>query len=204
MIDYDFIEIGTSDYDTLIEVATDETIGLSIEPVKEYLDNLPNKKNVTKVNAAISIDGTSNDASIYYIPPKVIDDNDLHVYWRGCNKIGEHHPFQLSNEIVKQNVKCEIVKQITIKQLYELYDIGAIKHLKIDTEGYDCDILQYWLEYLKDKSDSYYPKKIQFESNTLTPEKYILQTIEDYVNIGYKLVEYSYSPAQDTTTLIYD
>ena len=35
---YDFIEIGTYD----------------LEPIKFYLDRLPNKKNVTKVNAAIS------------------------------------------------------------------------------------------------------------------------------------------------------
>jgi hypothetical protein len=30
---YDFIEIGTSNFDTLIEAADDTTVGLSIEPV---------------------------------------------------------------------------------------------------------------------------------------------------------------------------
>jgi FkbM family methyltransferase len=204
MIDYDFIEIGTSDYDTLIEVATDETIGLSIEPIEEYLNSLPNKKNVTKVNAAISIDGTSNDVEIFYIPRNVIVDNDLHPYWGGCNIIGKMHPMYVRNQTVKENIKSKLVKQITIKELYSLYNIHKVKFLKIDTEGYDCDILQHWLDFLKGKDKSYYPQKIEFESNSLTPQKYVLQTIEDYVNFGYKLIDFSYGDKQETSTLQYD
>jgi hypothetical protein len=45
---YDFIEIGTSDFDTLIETSDDKTVGLSIEPIKYYLDRLPERKNVKK------------------------------------------------------------------------------------------------------------------------------------------------------------
>jgi len=204
MIDYDFIEIGTSDFETLIEISTDETVGLSIEPIQEYLDNLPDKKNVTKVNAAISIDGTSNDVEIFYIPPKVVKDNNLHHYWGGCNRIGEMHPLYKFNKIVEQNVKRKSVKQITIKQLYTLYDIHKVKYLKIDTEGYDCDILQHWLDFLTDKDKSYYPKKIEFESNMLTSKDYVLQTIEDYVNLGYRLTKFSYGNKQETTTLEYE
>ena len=33
---YDFIEIGTSDFDTLLETTTNK-IGISIEPLKYYL-----------------------------------------------------------------------------------------------------------------------------------------------------------------------
>ena len=43
---FDFIEIGTSDFDTLIEDASESTRGISIEPIKYYLDRLPNKENV--------------------------------------------------------------------------------------------------------------------------------------------------------------
>jgi hypothetical protein len=52
-IDLDSIEIGTSDFDTLIESASANTVGFSIEPIKYYLDNLPDKPNVTKINKAI-------------------------------------------------------------------------------------------------------------------------------------------------------
>jgi len=46
---YDFVEIGTSDFDTLIETATDATRGLSIEPVRYYLDRLPERAGVKKL-----------------------------------------------------------------------------------------------------------------------------------------------------------
>jgi hypothetical protein len=51
---YDFIEIGTSCFDTLIEKSSDVKVGISIEPIKYYCDKLPNKKNVIKLNKGIS------------------------------------------------------------------------------------------------------------------------------------------------------
>lgn len=208
MIDYDFVEIGTSDFDTLIETATDQTIGLSVEPIQQYLDNLPNKQNVTKVCAAISVDGTSNDAQIYYIHPSVIEENHHHQLLRGCNKIGGYHPHQLNHPSIKHDltglVNCDTIKQITVSQLYEEYNIHQIKFLKIDTEGYDCDILQYWLEYLKGKDNSFYPNKIMLETNTLTSKQYVFQTIEDYMNIGYSVEQFTYDAANGSTILIYE
>ena len=43
----DFIEIGTSDFDTEIE-KNDNKIGISIEAVKYYTENLPNKNGCVK------------------------------------------------------------------------------------------------------------------------------------------------------------
>ena len=43
---YDFIEIGTSNFDTLIEAADDTTVGISIEPIGYYLDQLPDRARV--------------------------------------------------------------------------------------------------------------------------------------------------------------
>ncbi len=53
---YDFVEIGTSDFDTLIQTATDTTRGLSIEPVRHYLDRLPSPAGVKKIWAGVSAD----------------------------------------------------------------------------------------------------------------------------------------------------
>ena len=86
---YDFIEIGTSDFDTLLQESTDE-LGLSIEPLKIYLDNLPNKDNVIKVNCAISDkDGL---VDVYWIDPKDIEIYNLPGWLKGCNSIIEPHP----------------------------------------------------------------------------------------------------------------
>ena len=47
---FNFVEIGTSDFDTEIQKAGDSDVGLSVEPLKKYLDRLPNKPNCVKVN----------------------------------------------------------------------------------------------------------------------------------------------------------
>ena len=64
---YNFIEIGTSDFRTLIQTCDDEAKGLSVEPLQYYLNRLPNKKNVTKVNYAIS--NKEDLIDIYYVSP---------------------------------------------------------------------------------------------------------------------------------------
>ena len=50
---YDFIEIGTSDFDTLIENAKDTDIGLSVDPMQIYLDKLPDNKGGANKDTAI-------------------------------------------------------------------------------------------------------------------------------------------------------
>jgi FkbM family methyltransferase len=208
MINYDFVEIGTSDFDTLIEHAADETVGLSIEPLKFYLDNLPNRKNVQKLNFAISIDGTTEDTKIYYIPPNVIKEQQFSDYLRGCNKINSPHSCHsnkyFEDKTTMDYVVCDTVKQITIAELYNQYNIQTIKLLKIDTEGYDCQILAQLLLFLKTKSSIFYPRKIIFESNVLNDLNIIVQTINDYKDIGYKLQSLVYNDKDANTILVYD
>lgn len=50
---YDFIEIGTSDFDTEIQKHPEKR-GISIEPVKYYLDRLPESRTCKKLNMGIS------------------------------------------------------------------------------------------------------------------------------------------------------
>lgn len=107
MKDLDFLEIGTSDFDTLIQVADDNTIGISVEPIKFYLDNLPSPKNVEKVNAAISITGSSEDIPLFFIPPHIINEKGLPKWVRGCNCLGKMHPTIVNFGLVskQKNIK---------------------------------------------------------------------------------------------------
>ena len=93
---YDFIEIGTSDFDTLLETTINK-IGISIEPLKYYLDNLPNNDKVIKVNCAI----------------EDIDDFDnvkkLTVILNG--KIRDEYDFTVNRETFKQVSYREIKKR---------------------------------------------------------------------------------------------
>jgi hypothetical protein len=138
---YDFIEIGTSDFDTLLETSVTE-IGLSIEPLKIYLDNLPDKDTVIKVNCAISDkDGT---VDVYWIDPKDIGLHDLPIWLKGCNSIIEPHPSAIKElkdrnlEHVYRKTEC---KCLTWNSIVDIYDIKHVEYLKIDTEGHDCLLL---------------------------------------------------------------
>jgi len=50
---FDFIELGTNDFDTLAQLALPCTRGISIDAMQFYLDRLPDKPLVRKLNYAI-------------------------------------------------------------------------------------------------------------------------------------------------------
>ena len=113
---YDFVEIGTSNFDTLIEQATDETVGLSIEPIRHYLDSLPNKANVKKLNCAVSPKNCCEILEVFYVPEQTIADKNLPDWLRGCNSVGDYHyqhrKLDILNLVKKQHVPCYPIADI--------------------------------------------------------------------------------------------
>ena len=177
----DFIEIGTSDFDNLISNATTE-IGISIEPVKVYFDNLPNKANVIKLNCAIGdIDSIE---TTYWVSPEDILKYNLPNWMRGCSKVGEIHPLihtELMNRDILnicQKTECTIISWNT---LVEKYSIESVEFLKIDTEGFEYKILNNLLN----SNSSVYPKQIQFEDKDFTDEIELNNILTKFSNIGY-------------------
>jgi len=199
---YDFIEIGTSDFDALIESCDEKEIGLSIEPLKYYLDNLPDRDNVTKINCGVSdMVGT---LTAYYIPHDKIIEYNLPDWVRGCNSIGKIHA-SLNGEVklvddilkrclngknisIKDLVVEELVNVINCEKLISDNNVGGIKYLKIDTEGHDIIILK---DYLKncDLDEKLLADKIQFESNALIPKDEVDNIIKTLEGKGYTLKE---------------
>jgi hypothetical protein len=182
---YDFIEIGTSDFNTLLEDSNDDTVGLSIEPIKFYQDNLPNKKSVKKVSAAVSDDCGFID--IYYIPDNKIQEHSLPWWVRGCNSVNQQHDFVrdfIGNELYDSIVTIDKVPTITWSQIIKEYNVGSIKTLKVDTEGYDHVIIN---EYFKEceKNPSLYADVIQFEYNQNSNVEEIEKIISSVK--GYKI-----------------
>jgi len=185
---FDFIEIGTSDFDTLISKATDE-IGISIEPVKIYFDNLPNRKNVLKLNYAIG--DTDSIDYLYWVSLDDIILYDLPIWIKGCGKIFEPHPLVLNvlnarglNHIYKRT-ECKIISWDT---LIESYNIEAIEYLKIDTEGCEYKILNSLLN----SQNKIYPNKIQFEDKDFTNQKELDSIISKFKLLGYTLSNIDY------------
>jgi FkbM family methyltransferase len=181
---YDFIEIGTSDFQTLLQT-TEVQIGLSIDPIKLYLNNLPNNSHVIKVNCAIS--DRNGIADVFWLDPKDIEEYNLPWYLRGCNSIIKPHKTTMMEleernlEFLLKQTTCEM---ITWKTLVERYDVNELDVLKIDTEGHDCVIINDII----DNDGGVLPKKIFFEGNQLTNPEFIRKTISRLEKLGYTLI----------------
>lgn len=178
-VDLDFLEIGTSDFDTLVQSSKDDARGICVEPLSYYLDKLPNKKYVKKINCAISFDDTEGEIKIFYIPEDTIRTEKLPYWLKGCNSVGDFHKHHTRLNLTHL-VQVETARQIPISKLLEENMVRKIKHLKIDTEGGDCFILKNLFKYLLEKSKEYFPDQITFESNALTSADLVKETINLY------------------------
>lgn len=191
MVHYDFIEIGTSDFDTLIENANDDVVGLSFEIINFYLDKLPNKKNILKINKGVS--NINDKVDVYYIHPDIIKKYNLPNWIKGCNTINKYHDGILM-ELEKHKLDPQTlysktsVDIISFDTLINTYNVTSISYLKVDTEGHDCVILNSLFDYYdKHKIYNILPKKILFESNYLTDINIINSTILRALQFGYKV-----------------
>jgi hypothetical protein len=187
---YDFIEIGTCDFTTLLQSCKDEESGLSIEAIPEYLDRLPNRANVKKLNAVVS--NSSGEDIIYTLPEKKVNDYNLPNWLRGCSRLGSPHPFVL-RELEERNLQHlyeEIrVRTITIGEIIEEYSITEIGIFKTDLEGIDIDIINSLLDYGK-----VLPDKIAFE---YCEGHYVHDASEDFNKLKNRLISLGYRLTSD-------
>ena len=189
MVFYNYIEIGTSDFDTEIQNNNNNNYGISIEPIKYYYDRLPNKENAIKLNIAIS--NYIGTCYVYYLPEEIIQKYNFPNFVRGCNCINVYHPTVV--DICKhKNIDIEKIyekQEITVTTIYQIMinnNIDGVYYLKIDTEGHDTVILKHFLE--ENINKLYLPHVIRFESNILTPNEYVIDIINLYSNIGYDFI----------------
>jgi hypothetical protein len=165
---YDFIEIGTADFDTEIQNHEGRK-GISVDIIQEYLDNLPNIKNVTKVCCGIS---NKCGEVIAYVPKFP---SSFPSWFRGCVSIIKPHPHLISgcqelNVNYSDYLEIRKVPIITAGDFIKKYNIIGLDYLKVDTEGHDCIILNSWLDYSLENNIQL-PKRILYESKDLTDEK---------------------------------
>jgi FkbM family methyltransferase len=179
---YDFIEIGTSDFETEIQNCDDKTVGLSIEPIKYYLDNLPDKPYVTKVNCAVS--DHDGKIKVYYVSEENIRQYNYPEFLRGCNAINAPHPvtkgFVFGIYVPDQLIECLEVEVKSVKTLFDDYNVESIGYLKVDTEGHDCTIINNYYELCKN-NPRLFADKILFESNPLANKDEVEKIIQKFV-----------------------
>ena len=186
---YSFVEIGTSDFDTLLQTATDNQHGLSIDPLQFYLDNLPNKPNCKKQCAAIS--DHCGEIDIYYVRPDTIRSLNLPDWVRGCNHVGSPHATVVT---LLQNIGLDPEQIIThdrvavrdFATLFAEHNVQTVNMLKIDTEGHDCVILKNYIEYCSAHPRAF-ATTIHFETNNLTSKVEQDNVIALAVQHGYSV-----------------
>lgn len=180
----DFIEIGTSNFGTLIQECSEEQKGISIEPCLHYLDQLPNKKNVTKIRAAITHKRSSDVVLLYYIPEKTVEDNSLQHWFKGCNSINDYHPLHKKHK-VEHLVKIEKVPLKNFEEIMIEYEVEKVNYIKIDTEGHDCTIMEGIYDFYKNKDKKLFPNMIKFETNANSTIEQIMKTVSSFDKLGY-------------------
>lgn len=198
---YDFIEIGTSDFDTLIEKADDSFHGLSIEPLDFYLRKLPEKQGCKKINAAVS--DKEGTIEIYYVHPEKVDQYHLPVFLKGCNSVGCIHP-TIKNYLDKKKldtidvVSSSKVPMHRLTTICEDCRVTGIHFLKVDTEGYEPVILN---DFFDNCPAELMPYKLLFESNWLSGKDKIAKLISKLLLLGYD-IDHSKTIGSNPNTLM--
>jgi FkbM family methyltransferase len=191
MVFYDYIEIGTSDFDT--EIQKNHTKhGVSIEPIKYYLDRLPNKRNCIKLNMGVS--NYTGECVVNYLSEKTIEQYKFPYWVRGCNSINSYHK-SVRTICIEKNLDIELISTkdtVAVTTLYEIINklsIDSFYFLKVDTEGHDTIILKKFFEDIQ--SNMILPHYIMFESNVLSTDTDINEIINIFASRGYDLIDKS-------------
>jgi hypothetical protein len=180
----DFLEIGTSDFDTLIQKASDKDVGISIDPISFYLDRLPSPSKCKKL--ALAISDRSGVLPVYYLHPDQIKEHGLPNWLRGCNAIGKPHPTAvrilaergLSNDVLRtEQVRVEMLTTVLDRE-----NVGGIYTLKVDSEGHDHIILNNFFNRAR---RNLWPHDLFFESNILSDTEAIHALIARLITQGY-------------------
>jgi Methyltransferase FkbM domain len=136
---FDYVDIGTCDFETSVDLLKPGELGLFVEPLFYYLRRLPDDTGIIKAPLAVS--NFNGYDYMNYIPESEILSRQLPSWVRGCNSFKQPHTLlaQQFPDIPQHRVLVPVVTFLMLKSVYHIERIG---HLKIDTEGHDHIILQ--------------------------------------------------------------
>lgn len=211
-----FLEIGTADFDTCAQSCVEDARGLSVEPLQVYLDQLPSKPGVTKVQQAVSdivgngagVGNGVGDITIYYVEPHVITQLGLPPWCRGCNTVGAPYPLVVnelrrvlgpdaSEQDILAKFTAATVRATDFETLTKEHNVSAIDFLKINTVGHDCAIMRSALKACMQRRQLF-PRRITFKSNGSNAPADVAATVLEWEAQGY----YAERGGDDDTVLI--
>ena len=195
---FDYVEIGTSSFNTLVQQpGADGQRGLSVDAMLLHLNKLPDKEGNTKVHAAIG--ATSGNTTVYYVDPDDIQKHRLPTWLRGCNMLGRPHPLParvLHEKQLDHLMRSAPVRIATIAELVARFCVRSIGFLKVDTEGFDTQIVQSLLDMLAQRA-VLRPRSLMYEANWLDAERQgVMRAINRQLVLDYGY-NHSWSPHPD-------
>lgn len=135
---YDNIEIGTSNWCTLIQDTKIKGNGISVEPNKEQIDMLPDREGWKKINVALGYDGV---AILHKVKQEHIPVDKK--YLGGTSMIDQPIRNRQARELPTTTCEVECQSGQTFVKKNNITSIGL---LKLDCENYDSTILMQILE----------------------------------------------------------
>jgi hypothetical protein len=159
---YDFVEIGSCDYDTLCDPLKK---GLLVEPLDLVTKNLTNT-----VEAVAIYEGPEPFVPLYYT-------THHHDWRRGCNKILEPHP-----SVPYTHVRY--VPTMSWSYLLKKHKITYIDILKVTTEGYESILVPAIIQSIKQGLKI---RKLYLLWNELVSKS--IQPLIDLESLGYTVFD---------------
>jgi len=167
-----FIEIGTSDFDTLEPLAQLGWKGIFVEPIGELLNNIERFDGCFYEESAI-LDYSGKTDIQYY-------DLDWAKEWqRGVGNTSDVNNFNC-NPHFKEHVRAARVNVLTLDMLIDKYNVKRIDYLKIDIEGLEYKILENY-------SWRILPKKIKCEHIHWNDRPMLRDPYKMLKKLGYKI-----------------
>lgn len=150
---YHFVEVGSCIWNTYIERFGLDVNGLLVEPMQNLFDTIPTSDTVSKENVAITshdgevfmhtYDSFSVDDKFEYLGGLTLEETQSMPRGWGASSIDlSINPKRRLNSRIK--VKC-----LTLKSLFNKYDITEIGYFKVDAEGHDHIILEQLLSLMR-------------------------------------------------------
>jgi FkbM family methyltransferase len=123
------------------------TKSLLVEPIKnnfqQLIKNYDNLNYVNLENSAVSLE--NEIIHLYKVDEKYLAKYPLHA--KAIPSFDYKH--LIKHGIKKKHITKENVNQITFLDLFKKYKINNFDLLYIDTEGYDCNLVNNFLENIK-------------------------------------------------------
>eukprot|EP00756_Hemistasia_phaeocysticola_P019309 Hpha_TRINITY_DN15651_c0_g1::TRINITY_DN15651_c0_g1_i2::g.100500::m.100500 len=182
-----FVEIGTADFDSLIDGGVDGGRGISVDPLPTHLERLPSHERVAKVCSAIS--RSAGRSLLWYVSRSDTEAHALPDWVPGACALDRKHPHvarELRERGLERLWQSSSVDTIPFGDLCERQRVSSIAFLKVDTEGHDPQVLFSFLEWATNNRSGL-PEVLQFESNRLADEEEEEEVLERLQVEGYEL-----------------